>query len=67
MYLTFAVETFGLGGHVIARAIRDWSNQDGRAGKCFGTIRDQIQARDLNWGNVTDRERERPLGVGAGA
>ena len=52
MYLTFAVETFGLGGHVIARAIRDWSNQDGRAGKCFGTIRDQIQARDLNWGNV---------------
>ena len=55
MFLTFAVETFGLGGHVIARAIRDWSNQDGRARKCFGTIRDQIQARDLNWGNVTDQ------------
>ena len=40
------------GVHVIARAIRDWSNQDGRAGKCFERIRDQRQARDLNWGNV---------------
>ena len=37
---------------MIARAIRDWSNQDGRAGKCFGTIRDLRQARDLNRGNV---------------
>ena len=37
---------------MIARAIRDWSNQDGRAGKCFGTMRDLRQARDLNRGNV---------------
>ena len=30
-------------GRVIARAIHDWSNRDGRAGKCFGTMRlDQI-------------------------
>ena len=37
---------------MIARAKRDWSNQDGRARKCFGTIRDQRPARGTYWDNV---------------